>query len=133
MLIAHGARFGGFAFFIKDGRLVYENNFYARSRDVIVSSISVPTGKVELGYVFTRENTERFSGGTGRLFINGKPAGEGKIARFGLPSYLGSFGVGRQYGSPVSDAYRVPFAFTGKLEKVVIQIDPSPVGTAGRK
>jgi arylsulfatase A-like enzyme len=136
VLLAHGARFGGFALFIKDGRLVYENNFYNRTRDVIVSNLTVPTGHVELVYEFTRENPERWGGGTGRLFINGKAAGEGKITKLGPPSYLGSFGVGRQYGSPVSNAYHVPFAFTGKLEQLAIHLaspanSPNAVTLAG--
>lgn len=132
VLVAHGARFGGFALFVKGGRLVYENNFYTRNRDVIASTRPIPTGHVELAYEFVRDGGERWSAGIGRLFINGQPAGEGRIERLALPSYLGSFGVGRQYGSPVSDAYRVPFAFTGTLEKVRIELSPEPALTSAR-
>jgi len=122
VLIVDGARYGGYTLYLKNGRLVYENNFYGRIREVITSDIPVPAGKVELAYEYTRENPAPWGGGTGRLFINGQLAGEGKLTRVGTPSYLGTFGVGRQYGSPVSPEYEVPFSFTGTLTKVVVQL-----------
>jgi len=122
VLIADGARYGGFTLYLKNGHLVYENNFYGRIREVITSNLPIPEGKVELVYEYTRENPAPWGGGTGRLFINGQPAGEGKLSRVGTPSYLGTFGVGRQYGSPVSPDYEVPFGFTGTLGKVVVQL-----------
>jgi arylsulfatase len=125
VLIAQGARYGGYTLYIKNGHLVYENNFYGRIREVITSSIPIPVGKADLVYEYTRENPAPWGGGTGRLFINGQLVGEGKLTRVGGPSYLGTFGVGRQYGSPVSPEYEVPFNFTGTLRKVVVQLTPA--------
>ena len=53
--------------------------------------------------------------------MNGKPVGEGKIGA------LGGFNnetldIGRDLGSPVSKEYSVPFAFTGKLDTVTIDL-----------
>jgi len=61
------------------------------------------------------------TGRLGRLFINGKPVGE---ARF---KSLGSLGwetmdIGCDTGTPVSGAYSVPFAFTGQIEKVTVEL-----------
>ncbi|MSU49346.1 MAG: arylsulfatase [Opitutus sp.] len=119
ILLAQGGRFGGFAFYIKDGRLVYESNFFGRSRDIVTSNIPVPAGKVEAVYTYTRETKEPWGGGTGRFFINGQPAGEGKIAHFWPADTLG---VGRQFGSPVSSNYQIPFRFTGNLQTVVVRL-----------
>jgi len=60
-------------------------------------------------------------GGKGTLFINGKKVGEGRIektapARFGIDT----FGVGKDTGSPVSNAYKPPFSFNGDIAKVDI-------------
>ena len=60
-------------------------------------------------------------GGKGTLFINGEKVGEGRIektapARFGI----GTFGVGKDTGSPVSNAYKPPFSFNGDIAKVDI-------------
>lgn len=119
ILIAQGGRYGGFAFYVKDGRLVYESNFFGRSRDTITSSIPVPAGKVEAVYTYTREAKEPWGGGTGRFFLNGQPAGEGRITHFWPADTLG---VGRQFGSPVSSNYQIPFRFTGNLQTVVIRL-----------
>ena len=63
------------------------------------------------------------SGGTGTLFINDKKVGEARIektvpGRFGIDT----FGVGMDTGSPVSNTYQPPFAFTGTIEEVRIEL-----------
>ncbi|WP_165768053.1 hypothetical protein [Flavobacterium plurextorum] len=50
-------------------------------------------------------------------------AGEGRIdktvaARFGIDT----FGIGEDSGSPVTTSYQVPFKFTGKIDKVDIDL-----------
>lgn len=58
--------------------------------------------------------------GSGRLSINGKEAGEAKFARFG--GFSETLDVGSDLGSPVSNDYATPFAFTGQVEKVEITL-----------
>jgi arylsulfatase len=49
------------------------------------------------------------------------PAGEAHFAWFGA---FGSetFDVGSDLGSPVSDGYATPFSFTGKVERVTLEL-----------
>jgi hypothetical protein len=41
---------------------------------------------------------------------------------FGGGAYTASLYLGRDGGSPVSDAYTPPFRFTGSLEKVAVRL-----------
>lgn len=125
-IISLGDRSGGFVFYVKDGRLVYENNFLGTRRDLIVSASRLPAGRVEVAYEFDRAKANGLSGGgTGRLFVNGEKVAESTLSRFEPPalfmSWSGSFSVGRVFGSPVSSAYRKPFTLAG-LEIVRVEL-----------
>ena len=132
VVISYGSRLGGFVLYVKDGRLIYDNNYAGRAHDVIASSVILPHGKVKIAFEFSREPdaaslmdvyTNGVSG-TGKLYINGHVAGEGRIAHVQMLSYayFGGMGIGRAYGSPVSKVYDVPCQFTGKVEKVTVEI-----------
>ena len=61
-----------------------------------------------------------------RLLVDAVSVAEGDIANT-IPFMIGlneSFDVGRDGGSPVSDEYKAPFAFTGTLEQVVVDVAP---------
>lgn len=66
------------------------------------------------------------AGGTGVLKVDGKAVATQKVKRT-LPFILEwdeNLDVGSDTGTPVDDAdYKVPFAFTGKLNKVTLTID----------
>ncbi len=130
VLIAEGGRHGGFTLYVKDRHLVYENNFFSKHRDVLVSTVALPVGRSTVSFEFTGDaGQKRHGGGTGRLTVDGKPAGEVRFERFG--GFFGSdtetLDVGEERGSTVSPAYEAPFRFTGKLEKVTVELDPAPV------
>jgi arylsulfatase len=65
-------------------------------------------------------------GGTGTLKVDGAVVAEQKMKQT-LPFILEwdeNLDVGADTGTPVSDAdYRVPFKFTGKIEKITLTID----------
>ena len=57
--------------------------------------------------------------------IDGKVVGKARVehtvaGRFGIDT----FGVGSDTGSPVTDTYKPPFPFTGKIERVDIELGP---------
>jgi arylsulfatase A-like enzyme len=141
VIIANGGRHGGFALYVKDDHLVYENNFAGQCREVIASSIPVPRGAVTLGYQITyekvqlegqrRKNPARSA--ELRLFINGALVGQARLSRIGQRLGVpGSAGIGRAFGSPVSEAFRPPFSFTGQLDEVKIDLswDMAPYQSA---
>jgi hypothetical protein len=123
VLVAEGGRFGGYALYIKNGKLVYHFNFLNAARYTITSSTDVPLGKSQLRYEFTFHNDANGSG-VGKLFINDQQVGEGKIGRTprGILNIDEPFNVGMDMATPVSEDYQSPFRFTGGLEKVTIEL-----------
>ena len=119
VLLAAGNRFGGYAFFVKDGRLVYEYNF-GDVRYAIRSQIAVPEGPSTLRFELAKTGRHR---GQGTLLIDGERVGAGELAET-WPFFAAQAGLhcGRDEGSPVSDQYAVPFAFTGTLRRVVVEL-----------
>ena len=116
-----GGRFGGYALYVKDGKLTYVHNFVGEQKYRIESKRSVSSGDHELKFVFTKTGPNR---GTGHLFIDGEPVGEGDIPHTvpNIYSATESFDTGLDTGTAAGD-YDVPFAFTGRLDRVTVTID----------
>ena len=120
VLWATGNENSGFSIFVQDGKLVADYNSF-NTHTIVESSIEVPAGDVEL-----RVHLERDSRTTGfcEIAINGEVCGRGDIGFYmRMVSSVGS-SLGRDHGSAVSDRYSAPFAFTGTLHEVVIQLPP---------
>jgi hypothetical protein len=120
VLAAHGDMSSGYTFYIKDNKLVYEHNVAGDDLlTTITSDSKVPIGDVEVKFEFTK--TKLFQG-KGELFINGKKSGEVNFPlTMRFPPWEG-LDIGRDLRSPVSKAYKAPFAFSGNLEKVIYDI-----------
>lgn len=134
VLFAQGGVTGGMALYVQDGRLVYTYNFLDAERTKVTSTIPVPRGKVTMKADFAYDGGGPGKGGTVTLSVNGKPAGKGKIERTVPALYAPDEGtdVGMDEGSAVDFGYTAPFAFTGTLEKVVVDIKaPKPPTAAG--
>ena len=74
-------------------------------------------------------------GGIGTLFVDDKQIAQGRLdrtvcRRFSLDE---TFDVGADTGSPLIEDYaaRMPFKFTGRLEKLTIELDPHQLGIRG--
>lgn len=138
VLVAEADMMGGFSLYIQDGKLHYTYSLVGLRIDTLTSKEDVPTGKVTLKYEFTADTPGKMgTGGKGQLFINGKAVGENKVsntvpARF--TSYSG-FDIGKDNGDVVSESYKAkaPFAFTGKIGKVVFDLSPPGVGAIERQ
>ncbi len=123
VIVAEGGSSAGFVLYVQGGNLIYHFNWFDENRYVITSSEPVPAGKSTVRFDFAYDGGDG-KGGKGTLFINGKNVGEGRIektvpGRFGIDT----FGVGMDTGSPVSNTYKPPFAFTGRIEKVDIKLN----------
>ena len=118
VLWATGNENSGFSVFVQNGKLVADYNSF-NDHTVVESSIDVPAGDVELSV-----HLERDSRTTGfcEISINGEACGRGDIGFYmRMVSSVGS-SLGQDHGSAVSDRYEAPYAFTGTLHEVEIQL-----------
>jgi arylsulfatase len=71
-------------------------------------------------------------GGKVTLSANGKTLAEGRLEKsIPVTFSLGEgIDIGMDIGSPVDFTYKLPFAFTGKIEKVNIKLGPVDIGKA---
>jgi arylsulfatase len=129
VIICHGSNVGGYTLFIKDRKLHYVHNYVGAEEFHVESKEEVPEGKVELRFEFEPTGQPDIAKGKGapgraQLYINGKFVGQTDFP-VTVPLAIGIGGglsVGRNPGAPVSQRYRSPFAFTGKIIKVTADV-----------
>jgi arylsulfatase len=131
VIATQGGRFGGWGLLLMDSKpvWVYGLSQQPRYKHRIASDTALTPGKHTLRYEFAYDGGGLGKAGTGTLFVDGKQVAQGRIdqthiARFSLDETLD---VGADTGTPVIDDYtdRMPFTFTGKLEKFVIELKPT--------
>ena len=107
MLFSQGARFGGHALYVKDGKLKYVYNWVGVLEQIVESTEPIPTGHVVFSASFEREGDTMPAEGTLTLHIRDKKVGEGKIkTQPGKFSLAGEgLNVGTDGAEPVTDDY----------------------------
>ncbi len=116
-----GAFSAGWSLYVKGGKPVFRYTFFDVADVTINGTESLPEGKVTLKTEFTPDGSKA-GGGTLKLFVNGKPAGEGQLKRSAFRHGLEPFEVGRDSITPVSPDYQTPFVFTGTIEKITFEL-----------
>ena len=136
VLFSTGSEFDGLSLFIKDGKFQVAHNTGTIVRH-LESSQPLGNGrlqlKFELNYIAPpkKENGNERKvdepAGSESIYINGVKVGERNIlaSEAKYPgAYKDGIDVGADLNSAVSDRYKVPFAFTGKLNTVAIEYKP---------
>jgi arylsulfatase len=127
VLFSHGARFGGHALYVKDGKLKYAYNFVGSKEQIVESTDGIHTGDVILGASFVREGDSMPATGTLSLFVNDEKVGEGMIVtQPGNFSLVGEgLNVGRDPAEPVTSDYSgaSPYGFTGgTIKRAIVDV-----------
>jgi len=124
VLLAQAGRFGGWSLYVKDGKPMYTYNWLGLQRYTVAASQALPPGKATIRFEFAYDGGGIGKGGKGTLFVNGKQTAAGRIERTQCCAYSADEGadVGADEGTPVTEAYKVPFKFTGKIAKVTIEL-----------
>ena len=127
MLVTHGGRFSGYGLYLKDGKPTFTMNLLDLQRPKWQSELPLSPGKHKIVFDWKPEPTGApiGRGGTGTLSVDGGP-----VATRSLPhtqpfiwAWDETFDIGIDTGTPVDDSdYQVPFAFTGKLEKITFDL-----------
>jgi arylsulfatase len=126
MIVTHGGITGGYGLYVRDGKPVFAYNYLGLERPAITGQTPLPTGKVRLVMDFAYHGAagERGKPATVTLSVNGTKVADGELARtvpiqFSLGEGLD---IGEDVGSAVDFTYKLPFKFTGKIEKVTFEL-----------
>jgi arylsulfatase len=125
MLITQGGRFAGWGLYVLGGKPIFCYNLAGVDRYYVTGKEKLTPGKHNLELDFKYEGPGLGKGGTATLLVDGKPAGDGKLARtlaFRM-SLDETLDCGEDTGTPISEDYHVPFKFTGKINKLTLTID----------
>jgi arylsulfatase A-like enzyme len=131
MLVTQGGRFSGWGLYLKDGKPTFTMDLLDIERPKWQAADALPPGTHTI--VFDWMDTQGpplGRGGTGTLSVDGK-----QVAQKSLPktqpliwAWDETFDVGSDTGTPVDDKdYQVPFAFTGKLGKITVDLGESNI------
>jgi arylsulfatase len=124
VILAQAGRFGGWSFYLKDGKPTYTYNWLGLRRYTIASKQALDPGKATIRFEFAYDGGGIGKGGTGTLFVNGKTVATGRIEHTQCCGFSADEGadVGADEGTPVTEAYKVPFKFTGKIIGVTVEL-----------
>jgi arylsulfatase len=136
MIVTHGGLEGGYGLYVRDGKPTFVYNFLSVERYNIASTTPLPNGKVQLkvGVAYHGKAGEFGKGATVTMTVNGSKVAEGELPKT-IPGQISigeGLDIGEDIGSPVDFTYKPPFPFTGKIEKVTVDLSGSD-GTVGRK
>jgi arylsulfatase len=125
-LLVQGGRFGGWAFYVEDGKLAYHYNYLGLERTTITANAKLAPGKATVRMEFAYAGEGLGKGGKVTLFVNDEQVGEGEITKTQplIFSADETADVGIDLGTPVVEAIGSERAsrFTGRIEKVTIEV-----------
>jgi arylsulfatase len=126
VLLAQGSILGGYVLFVLGGRLQYVHNFVGLEEHRLTSSVEVAPGPHVLEFRFDKTDEHQ---GRGSLLVDDEAVAAGEIPRFTPTRFsITDAGLccGYHLGIPVVDDYRSPFRFTGRLHRVIVDVDGQP-------
>lgn len=124
MIVTHGGLEGGYGLYLVNGKPTFLYNYLAIERHAFTSKDPLPKGKVKLVVDFAYDGGGLGKGGKITLTANGKKMAEGRMEKT-VPvqfSICEGLDIGMDVGSAVDFSYKLPFAFTGTVEKVTVEL-----------
>ncbi|SDF31055.1 arylsulfatase [Terriglobus roseus] len=125
MVVTHGGFEGGYGLYLRDNVPTFVYNVLV-DRPTFTAKAPLPKGKTKLVVDFAYDGGGKGKGGKITMSANGKKVAEGRIERTIPIRFTMNEGldIGCDIGSPVDFTYEMPFVFTGKIEKVTIELQP---------
>ena len=143
MIVTLGGRFGGYGLYLLNGKPVFDYNFLnlqqfrwekgEGAEDWLGDALK--PGKHTIVFDFKYEGPGPAKGGTGVLSVDGK-----EFARKTIPHTIPllmsideTFDVGLDTRTAVDDSYKLPFRFTGTIDKLTFNLGPEQLSAADKR
>ena len=122
VIVCQGGRFGGYSFYVKNGKPTFTYNYLGLESFTIASGQTLKPGKHTLVYDFKYDGGGPGKGGNGTITVDASKSGEGKLPKTqgALFSVDDMADVGTDDGTRVAD-YGKAAKFNGKITKVTIE------------
>jgi arylsulfatase A-like enzyme len=123
VIIAQAGYFGGWALYMKDGRVVHDYNFFGLTHTKVASKAPLAAGPHTIVYEFVPDAATPGTGGKSILKIDGQVVAQGHIPKTQPFMFSADEGVdvGADNETMVSDDYKVGANdFTGEIVKVTV-------------
>ena len=125
VLFSIGGRTNGLSLYVQKGILTFAYN-NGDEKVYATSTAGIKAGKNQLRVDYNYEGAENIQNapGTAVLYINNEKVGEVKVKRT-LGGAIGTYEnieVGRDIITAVTEKYTVPFAYTGKINNVTLDL-----------
>jgi arylsulfatase A-like enzyme len=144
MIVTLGGRFGGYGLYLLRGKPVFTYNLLdmerfrwegglGMARDLLGRALA--PGKHTLVFDFKYDGPGPGKGGTGVFTVDGKELAK-KTIKHTIPLLMSideSFDVGLDTRTGVDDSYKLPFRFTGTIDKLTIKLGPSQLSAQDQK
>jgi arylsulfatase A-like enzyme len=143
MIATMGGRFGGYALYLLKGKPVFVYNLLdleryrweggVGGRDLF--SDALKPGKHTIVFDFKYNGPGPGKGGTGVLTVDGKLVAAKTIPHT-IPILMTideTFDIGSDTRTTVDDSYKLPFRFTGKIDKLTYKLGPEQMTNDERK
>ncbi len=121
VIATQGGRFNGWGLYLLAGKPTCQNKLAPGQHTVVVD--------------FKYDGPGLGKSGTATLLVDGKEVASGNIPRT-IPFRISAdetLDFGEDTGTPVSEDYKVPFKFTGTLNKVVISLGEAKLNAEDQK
>ena len=124
MIVTHGGVEGGYGLYLRDGKPTFVYNFLGVARPTFAAKDPLPKGKARLVVDFAYDGGGMAKGGTITMTANGTKVAGGRLEMtIPMQFTLGEgLDIGMDVGSPVDFTYKLPFKFTGTIEKVTVEL-----------
>jgi arylsulfatase len=126
MIVTQGGLVGGYGLYLRAGKPTFVYNYLSLDRTTVAAADPLPKGKVQLKMDFAYQGGPKELGKAAvvTLTANGTKVAEGKVPKT-IPATISiqeGLDIGEDVGSPVDFTYKLPFRFTGKIEKVTVEL-----------
>src|SRR5258708_265752 len=128
VLICQGSNAGGWTFYVQDNRLHYAHNYVGRAPYRVSATDPLPAGRHQLGCEFRPAGKPDFAQGKGtpglaQLYVDGRLIANSEFpVTTPIAFNPGGLTCGANPGSAIAEGYHAPFAFTGTLHTVTVDL-----------